>query len=308
MPTPTGSAASAVPGAPAGGELVSNALEDFTERGIGPEQADCRVVSCIYQTFDYQQPDLADDPPITVHMELEPIDGSNDGKNFEARWSTGQNKLSEFSVVNDGGHLSPTGHKKTLGLGTNWAQFLGSVKDCGISDLGTNLNSQSGIGWFKGMELTLRQVPQKERSGVDSKNAKGYARTMYTCLKVLALPGETKKGTAKKAPTATKTPAAAKPAAASSSSSSTNGSSAASGEVIDLIIAAATAAGGPIAITKEGLGKAVFMAAKAAGKAVADCQSYGKLASDVTFLTENATDDEFNARWEVAGDSLVLAG
>ena len=307
MPTPTGSAASAVPGAPAGGELVSNALEDFTERGIGPEQADCRVVSCIYQTFDYQQPDLADDPPITVHMELEPIDGSNDGKNFEARWSTGQNKLSEFSVVNDGGHLSPTGHKKTLGLGTNWAQFLGSVKDCGISDLGTNLNSQSGIGWFKGMELTLRQVPQKERSGVDSKNAKGYARTMYTCLKVLSLPGETKKGVAK-SKAAPKPAAAAAPKAAAPAPAAASNGAGSNDVVIALIIEAATAAGGPIAITKEGLGKAVFMAAKAAGKAVADCQSYGKLASDVAFLTENATDDEFNARWEVSGDSLTLAG
>ena len=102
--------------------------------------------------------------------------------------------------------------------------------------------------------------------------------------------------------------AAAAPKAATPAPAAASNGAGSNDAVIALIIEAATAAGGPIAITKEGLGKAVFMLAKAAGKAVADCQSYGKLASDPTFLTENATDDEFNARWEVAGDSLVLAG
>ena len=274
-------------------QVLSNALEDMTTPGFGPEQADIEVISSEYVSFDYNG-QQKDDPVLSVRWNCRPVDGSNDGKDFTIEWTTG-GKIADFSIVNNGHAIVPVGSKTSLHNTSNWALLLKSLHDAGFSSV--SLNGPDGIGYFATGRFTLRQIPQPERSGLDSKTAKGYDKKYYTCLKIISLPGEKARPGAR---AATKAAPQAKPAASAPAAAS-NG--AGSSDVLDFITTALSS--GPLAI--KDLGKAVFTAAKAAGKPVAESQSLGKQAMDESFLTEHSTDEEFNERWSVANGIVTLA-
>jgi pyruvate/2-oxoglutarate dehydrogenase complex dihydrolipoamide acyltransferase (E2) component len=241
--------------APANMPVISNALEDMVAGGIGPDQARCRVETCEYVEFDYAG-QMRDDPVIAVKMNLTPLDGENEGKNFDVEWATGA-KAKDFSIVNNGGALSPVVPKSTLAPNSNWGYFLQAFVDA--SQFKTALlNGPSGIGYFTSTEMVIRRVPQPTRSGLDAKTASGRDKTFYTCLKVDVLPGEKK-------PAATTRRAAPAPAAAprpaQAQTPAVNGAAAAS--YLDLIAAALASNGGSLTVVD--LPKQVFQAGKAAG-------------------------------------------
>ena len=205
-------------------QVISNAFEDMTTPGFGPEQADVKVISCIYASFDYGGT-MKDDPVIAVEMNLRPIDGSNDGKDFIAHWPCGP-KLKDFSIVNDGGALVPTGSRATLANTSNWAFLLKALKDASFDD--KVLNGPRGICVLdEGFEMTIRQVPAPERDFGNKQTGQKKDAKVYTCLKIITAIGEKSK-----AKGSTKTTNAN---AAPASNAVANGSSS---DVNDFILAA----------------------------------------------------------------------
>lgn len=198
-------------------QVVSNSLDDFTVGSFGPEQANVKFLSLSYVPFDYNGKQ-AQDPVIAVQVMCSPTDGSNENKDFEVEWTTGA-KMADFSIINNGGALTPNGAKSTLNANSNWALFLKSLRDAGFSDFNL-LNGEAGINYLATSEFTIRRVAQPKREGMkDQPTEGGRTPQYYTCLKIISLPGETKKGAGAKKTTAA--PAASKPATASAKSSAT---------------------------------------------------------------------------------------
>jgi hypothetical protein len=293
MPTDV-SATTASSSAPAGEiRRLSNAVDDMTSPGIGPDQADCRVTSISYISFDYAGT-MAHDPVVSVKATLLPIDGSNEGKEFDIEWTTGA-KMSEFAIVDDGGYLAPTGSKNSLTNTSNWALLQNSLKDCSVDT--KILNGPRGIRGLEGMEWTLRRIKQPERSGLDAKNAKGRDKEYYTCLKVITLPGEKKGAAGRKAPAAPK-PAAAPAAAASAPANGDGGSS----KLREYIVGALAANSGTLAL--DALAKAVFLQAKGDGLGARESNETAKLATE-DYLIEQSM--ETPAPWTYDNGVLTAA-
>jgi hypothetical protein len=245
---------------------ISNDVDDFSSPAFGPEQADVKVLSCEYISFDYKGT-IKDDPIVAVQMNCEPTDGSNDSKNFTIEWPTGA-KMSEVAIMDGGGQLVPksTSTRKDLHNNSNWALCLKSMKDCGFDT--RLLNGDSGINCLKDAEFTFKQVPQPTREGLSTKTDKGFDKKYYTCLKILAMPGETKKGRKAAGPKAA--PAASSQAAPAAASSNGNSSI-----THAAVIQQALKTGGgvlPIATIKD----ACFHAAKALGMSVKDAFAISK--------------------------------
>lgn len=298
MPTEVTSATAASPAAaplistPGEVRRLSNSVDDMMTPGIGPDQSDCRCLSMSYISFDYAGT-MANDPVIAAKGTFLPLDGSNEGKEFEIEWTTGA-KMAEFAIVDDGGFLAPTASKNSLTNTSNWAYLQNSLKACSIETKNL-LNGPRGIRGLEGIEWTLRRIKQPERQGLDAKNAKGRDKEYYTCLKVMVLPGEKKSPAARR--TAAPKPAAAAPAAAAAASApAVNG--AATSDLRDHVIAALSANSGTINMAD--LPKAVFKIVKATGANAKDAMETGNQATE-DYLIEQQMD---GAPWSL--DSGVL--
>ena len=278
------------------GELraVSNALENMITPGFGPDQSHCRVNVCEYVSFDYNGT-LKDDPIVAIHMNLSPLDGSNDNKDFDIEWGTGA-KMSEFAIIDDGGKLAPISKKSALANNSNWALCLRSMADAAFNS--ATLDGPRGVHHVESMEWHIRRIKQPERSGLDPKTAKGRDKEYYTCLKIEKMPGE--KGSSSPARrAATPKPAVSPGTSVAASASASNGTGATN--VIQLIKDAVAGAGGSMAISD--LAKAVFKAAKASGLPGPDCTAAGKSVT-ASYLDEQAFEQE---GWEIADGTLTIA-
>lgn len=239
-------------------QLFSNSVENFVESGFGPDQATIKVVSSEYSTNDYNGT-MKNDPAIVVKWMCEPLDGSNEGKQFEVDWGVGP-KLSEVSIMNEGGHLAPGpgSSKSGLSKNSNWAHAQKALLDAGFDP--KLLDGPQGVRYFVGGEFTIKKVPQPKREGIAEKNEKGFAKTFYTFLRIDQLPGEAKKGAAARKTNAAPKAQAAAPAQAQATS---NGNGAgAEADATSLVAAALAANGGSLSLAD--LPKALFLAAKAA--------------------------------------------
>lgn len=285
--------------------FISNALEDMTQGSIGPEQSDCRINVCEYVKFDYAGK-FANDPFIAVHASCTPLDGSNEGKDFDIEWVTGA-KYSEFNIVNDGGNLAATGSRSSLSSGSNWALFLKAMADCSFKS--ESLNGPAGIRSLSGLECTVRRVKQPTREGLADKNESGRDKTYYTCLKITAMPGEAKKGQGtRRAAIPTHQAQASTSATAPASSSAvvpapaSTGANGHSPSLVGFVSAALAESNNSIKVSD--LGRAVFKLAKAAGGGSA--KSYtdlGTLAMSDDFLYEHAMEQG----WTIADGVLTSA-
>jgi len=290
MPTQVNSSTSA----PTDAEfhVLSNDLDDFISGGIGPDQADVKI-RFEYVSWDYQG---KTDPVLAVKGTCTPIDGSNENKEFEVLWTVGP-KMSEINIVNDGGSVSSKA-RTALTSTSLWALFLHSLKD--IDPAIPKLpNGAKGIRELDGIECTIRRIKQPERDNIAAKNEKGYDRTYYTCLKLVAAPGETKRAGHKAKPaTTSNTATSVKPAVAA-----TNGKSA-SPDILEFIKTALANANSSIPLTgATGLAKAVFVIAKAAGQSTGEANNLGTQASNSDFLIEQSMEHDLN--WTVEGGVLT---
>jgi|SRR5579883_418209 hypothetical protein len=276
MPTDV-SNTSAVPGAI---NRISNSLDDMHAPGIGPDQSDCRVKVISYVSFDYAGK-YKDDPFIAVKATCEPLDGSNEGKDFDIEWTTGA-KASDYAIVDDGGYLTPTGAKSSLTNTSNWALLQRSLKDASFNL--ALLNGDRGIRALEGIEWTVRRIPQPKRDGIANQDPSAREQKYYTCLKIIALPGEKKPAAARRAP--------AKPAAAPAAPAPTSAPAPAAAasnatgdaQIAQFVISALAASGGTLALAD--VAKAVFQQAKAAGLSARDSSESGKKAATEDFLIE----------------------
>lgn len=311
MPTPTNSQAPA--GAPANLVPISNTFEKMTAAGFGPEQADVEVLSSEYVAFDYNG--KLPDPIIAVRWNCRPLGGENDGKDFTIEWGCGP-KAHDFAILNDGGAIAALGSKQTLTNTSNWALALKSMVDAGFMD--TSLDGPTGMGFFVGGQFTLRRIPQPQRSGLSDKNEAGFAKEYYTCLKVLALPGE-KKGTARPRAAAAARPAVVTPAPAvvqaraaalAPPQAQAPAQPAANGiDLLGLISQALAANGGSLEVSTQGLSTPVFKAAQASGVVVREAHKAGAQAlalvqDENAFYTAIA---EAGLAWQI-NDQGVLVG
>lgn len=286
MPTPVQNAsASGQPNV----QAFSNALDDMQSPSFGPDQSTCRVKTLCYSSFDYGGK-RKDDPVIAVEAVCEPLDGSNENKDFTVHWTCGP-KASEAAIINDGGYLAPTvnSNKNALTNTSNWAKLLRSLADASYDT--KQLNGQRGIRVLEGIEWTIRRIKRTGDEGIEKKEGE-RDREYYSCLKIDALPGEAKKGaagrkaTAKPAAAAAAAPAvtAAVPAAAAAAAS--NGAGAGSDKVVEYIQAAITQAGGTIS-TKD-LARAVYKLAQADGAKSSEAMEIGKASVVEDLLIEHA--------------------
>lgn len=281
-------------------KLVSNAIEDFTSGGFGPEQADVRILSAEYIAFDYGGR-MKDDPVLAVKMNLLPLDGSNNGKEFEANWTTG-GKMSEFSIVNNGGHVAVLGSKENLGLTSNWGLFLESLKNCSFP---SSINQgQNGILAMAGMEMTIRRVKQPVREGMknQSQDQEKDNKQYYMCLKLTTLPGEQGK---KKSATRAKANGAAAPAASAPAAApaQANGTTSASGDTISYISAALAANDNKIPMSL--LQAAVFKAGQASGLPVKSCMELSRTITEDFIITTVMSNPQLG--WSYDNDTLSIA-
>ena len=263
--------------------FVSNDFDDFVAGGIGPEQADCRVNVCEYTKFDYNGK-LANKPIIAVHMNCTPLDGSNDGKDFDVEWPMGA-EFSDFHIVNEGGNLQPVGAKTVLSPNSNWGLLLSSAKQATFDT--KVLNGPRGIRHMEGMEWTIRRVaqPSDKRQGLSAiekdPQAKDTKMMYYTCLRIMRLPGETGRtaaagprpvAPAQAAPVPPPPPpprangpvAVPNPPAASPSTSAPSAAAAMVATDLAGFVTAALAANGGLKIADD-LARAVFQQVKGAG-------------------------------------------
>jgi hypothetical protein len=278
-------------------EYISNALEDMVVGSIGPDQADVRVNVCEYVSFDYAGT-RANDPVIAVHMNLTPLDGSNDGKDFDAEWTVGP-KMTDFDIVNDGGNLKPRGARHTLAPNSNWAELLKAMQDCSFKS-GDVINGPRGIRAIEGMEMTIRRIAQKEREGLKKENDKGRAPTFYTCLKIIAMPGEKKAGasgrrTSNTTSTSTASTASTTQRATATAGGGANGNSPALVGFINTVLKENT---GGVSIKDTDsllyLPRLVFKLAKAAGESAKGATELGKLSVSEDFLYEHAMEHNWS--------------
>lgn len=194
-------------------QVVSNSLDDFTASAMGPEQAKVRFKSLSYISFDYNGK-RSQEPVVAVQAICEPLDGSNDNKDFDIIWTTGA-KMSEFGIINDGGALSPIGSRTSLNNNSNWALFLKSIRDA-IADFDFGLlNGDKGIGYLSSSELMLKRIAVhrqglKQEASADSKDKENLQ--YYTCIRVESLPGQTVAKRAGSTAKKTAAPAASAPA------------------------------------------------------------------------------------------------
>lgn len=283
---------------PAGAaRILSNALENMTTPGIGPDQARARVNSCEYVSFDYAGT-MAADPVVAVRMNFSPLDGENDNKDFDIEWTTG-GKMSELAIMNDGGSLAATGAKNSLSNNSNWALFLRSLTD--ISFDTKLLDGPTGVRYMAGAELTIRRMKQPTRDGLADQNQSGRSKEYYTCLKIDVMPGEKKPTSRRTAPKA-QAPAQAAPApqaasvtqAAPAHSASSNGSS-----PLDYIKSILSDSNGSISI--RDLKISVFQSLKAQGKSSKECQEQGSQITE-NWLEEQSMLNDLN--WSVDGGIL----
>lgn len=269
---------------------VSNALENMVMGSIGPEQSDCRVNVMEFVKFDYAGK-YANDPFIAVHAACSPLDGSNEGKDFDVEWVTGA-KYSDFEIVNDGGSLTPKGSKSALSSGSNWALLLHSAEDCAFKS--ATLDGARGIKAMETIEWTLRRIAQPERAGISNKNDSGREKTYYSCLKISKMPGE--KGTTRRPQQA---PAASTSSAPATTAATAGGNGAGGDDSIIGFIKAALAENGNRLNIAVDLPKAVFKQAKPTHGAKG-ATDMGTKAKSEDFLYEHAMEQG----WTIADGVL----
>jgi hypothetical protein len=196
--------------------VASNSVSNMVEGGgFGPDQATVRIISMSYISTDFNN---TVNPKVFVAQAIfSPLDGSNDNKDFETQWSIGAVNEKEAAILNNGGTIgfTPSSGKTALKNNTNFADFQKSIKDGPFNWNDAVLDGPTGIHIMEGYEMVIKKIPQRTREGMSDKNEKGYAKTMYTCLKLTSQPGESKlvRAGAAKAKPATTT-AATKPTAA----------------------------------------------------------------------------------------------
>lgn len=269
-------------------EFISNSLDDMVVGSIGPDQADVRVNICEYVSFDYAGT-RENDPVVAVHMNLTPLDGSNDGKDFDAEWTVGP-KMKDFDIFNDGGNLKPKGARHTLAPNSNWGELLKAMKDCAFDS--NVLNGAQGIRLLVGTEMTIRRIAQKEREGLTKKSDK--AQTFYTCMKITKMPGE--KGTTRRPQQA---PAASTSSAPATTAATAGGNGAGGDDSIIGFIKAALAENGNRLNIAVDLPKAVFKQAKPTHGAKG-ATDMGTKAKSEDFLYEHAMEQG----WTIADGVL----
>jgi hypothetical protein len=273
--------------------VLSNDLDDFISGGIGPDQADVKI-RFEYISWDYQG--KMTDSVLAVKGTCTPTDGSNENKEFEVTWTVGP-KMSEVNIINDGGNVNSKA-RAALTSNSLWALFLHSLKDIDPA-IPKMANGAKGIRELDGIECTIRRVKQPEREGLAAKNEKGYDRTYYTCLKLVAAPGETKRAGHKAKPAAN---VAVPGTVANAAKPATNGKG--SPDILEFIKTALANANGSIPLTgATGLAKAVFVIAKAAGQSTGEANNLGTQASNSDFLIEQSMEHDLG--WTVEGGVLT---
>lgn len=222
---------------------------------------------------------------IVARAIFSPLDGSNENKDFDGNWSMGQINENDAAIINDGGGVGffESSGKLHLKNNTNFADFQRSLKDTGWDP--NLLNGPTGIHVLEGYEMVIKKIPQRSREGMSAKNEKGFDKTIYTCLKINNIPGESKRAGAAKAKPATT--AAAKPVAAASAkatppaSSNGSGSHDVIGAVKQILIDSANST------TLKDLQLSAFRHFKDDGMAVGEAQALARTI-DEKFIEDNS--------------------
>lgn len=233
------------------------------------DDADVAIKSAEFRHFTYPG---SDKTTTALVLNLEDAEG----KLHEQPYSVGD--PDKFAPSDDGGKVLLTGTAAAINAKSNFAQFVTSLINAGVS---VTLLQTDNIRVIEGMRIHVNAVAQKDKDGKIVKNAKGFDRTVLLASKLISLPGEAPKA----APKAAGKKAAGAPAAATTSAPA---ASAASPEVADkavrYITLVATAQGGEVPRSK--VSALVFQ--KAMQDKDADKGALPKLAFDPTFLTENS--------------------
>lgn len=263
--------------------VVSNSVDDMVEGGaLGPDQATVRITSMSYVTNDYNG--TVKPAAVVARAMFTPLDGSNDNKDFDGQWSIGAVNENDAVIINDGGGVgfTETSGKLHLKNNTNFADFQKSLKDTGWDP--NVLNGPTGIHILEGYEMVIKKIPQRKRDGMEEQNAKGYPKTMYTCLKLTSQPGESKRaGSTKAKPTAATTVPAAKSAGKPTATpASTNGHS----HDLIAIVKSILSDGGNTSSLKD-LQLSAFRHLKEEGMAVGEGQALARTI-DEKFIEDNS--------------------
>lgn len=138
---------------------LSNELDDFVQAGLYPGGTGI-VKRFLYTLWDYDgkvQPDSV----CAVCCEIQPTDGSNEGKPVIVYWSQGPAK--EYQPDHSGGFVLGVGNSKSQHLSSNWAFVLTKLRDnCGL-EKGKLSEQGKGIRAMEGSEITLARVDQPKR-------------------------------------------------------------------------------------------------------------------------------------------------
>lgn len=265
--------------------VASNSVSNMVDGGgFGPDQANVRITSMSYTSTDFNG--TVNPKVFVAHAILSPLDGSNENKDFETQWSIGAGEK-EGAILNNGGVIgfSKSSGRTALRNNTNFADFLKSITDTGWND--SVLDGPTGIHIMEGYEMVIKKIPQRQREGMSDKNEKGYPKTMYTCLKLISQPGESKRagaGSAAAKPattTAAAKPATAAPAKTPPASSNGSGSHDIIGAVKQILTDAANTS------TLKDLQLSAFRHFKDDGMAVGEAQALARTI-DEKFIEDNS--------------------
>lgn len=232
------------------------------------DDADVIVKEAGFRVYDYNG---KADPSTTLRVLFEDAEG----KAHEQYYGVG--KPDKFTPSDDGKKILLTGTATAINVRSNFAQFAKSLVDAGVP---RTLLQTDDIGVIAGMRLHVNAVVQKDKDGKETKNDKGYARTVLLATKLIALPGE--KPTTTAASKATSAKATGKPATTTPASEAP--SEVIADKTVRYLTEVAKASGGSVPRAK--VSALVFQAAMKAKDA--DKAQLPKLAFDPEFLTAHS--------------------
>ena len=142
-------------------QQLSNFIDDFVQSGIYPGGTGI-VQDITYQLWDYDGKQ-APDSVCTVHLVLQPTDGSGDNKPQDIYWSVGPS--SDFQPDHTGGFVL-SGSRAGMSNSSNWALVCAALKNtCGME--ASAVNGPTGIKALIGGEMTLTRKDQPARENLD---------------------------------------------------------------------------------------------------------------------------------------------
>lgn len=270
--------------------------DDFVTSSGLLDDADVTILSARFGHFTYPGGDTTT-TALIVSVE------DQDGKKHEQTYSVGDPE--KFTPSEDGSQVFLQGSATKINSASNFATFITSLVNAGVD---RNLFSTGNITVLDGMKLHVLAQPQKDRSGKEVKNAKGYTRTILLASKLLALPG------AAPAKAASKPAAGAPKAAAGKKAAATTAAPEVSETVADkvvLYVAKAAAGEKDGSIARMKVATPVFRLTNAA--ADPDRLEIAKLSPNKEVLKANSGrpvfdgEEAYSFEYDEASDTIKVA-